>query len=83
MTPMLSNKLFNNEKITLVKNEKIITDDKKITKVLHDFFSNVINFLSISQTNHSDSNFENVRNFTSNATLNITTTPSFWPKKKD
>ena len=43
---MLSNKLFNNEKITLVKNEKIITDDKEIAKDLHEFFSNVINFLN-------------------------------------
>ena len=46
VTPMLSNKLFNNEKIILVKNEKIITDDKEIAKDLHEFFSNVINFLN-------------------------------------
>ena len=77
MTPMLSNKLVNNEKITLVKNEKIITDDKEIEKVLNGFFSNVIKFLSVSQTNHSDSNFENARDPTFKATLNIATTSAF------
>ena len=77
MTPMLSNKLVNNEKITLVKNEKIITDDKEIEKDLNGFFSNVIKFLRISQTNHSDSNFENARDPTLKATLNIATTYAF------
>ena len=40
---MLSNKFVNNEKITLVDNEKIITNDKEIPKV----FSNIIKTLSI------------------------------------
>ena len=39
---MLSNKFVNNEKITLVDNEKFITNDKEIAKVLNDFFSNII-----------------------------------------
>ena len=39
--PTLSNKFVNNEKITLVYNEKIITNDKEIAKVLNDFFSNI------------------------------------------
>ena len=41
MKPMLSNKLVSSEKITLVENEKIITDGKEIVKVLNDFFSNI------------------------------------------
>ena len=36
--PMLSNKFVNIEKIALVDNEKIITNDKEIAKVLNDFF---------------------------------------------
>lgn len=47
VTPMLSNKLFNNEKITLVKNEKIITDDKELAKVSNDSFSNIIKTLDV------------------------------------
>ena len=35
--PMLSNKFVISEKITLVDNEKIITNDKKIAKALNDF----------------------------------------------
>ena len=40
--PILPNKFVNSEKITLVDNEKIITNDKEIAKVLNDFFSNII-----------------------------------------
>ena len=39
---MLSNKLVSSEKIALVENGKIITDDKEILKVLNDIFSNII-----------------------------------------
>ena len=39
---MFSNKYVNREKITLVVNEKIITNDKVIAIVLHGFFSNMI-----------------------------------------
>ena len=37
---MLSNKFVSSEKIALVDNEKIITNDKEITKVSNEFFSN-------------------------------------------
>ena len=36
---MLSNKFVNSEKITLIDNDKIITNDKEIAKVLNDIFS--------------------------------------------
>ena len=42
---MLSNKFVNNEKTTLVDNEKIITNDKEIAKILNDFLSNIIKTL--------------------------------------
>ena len=47
---MLSNKLLSGEKITLVENEKIITHDKEMAKILNDFFSNIIETLNIPQT---------------------------------
>ena len=46
---MLSNKFVISEKITLVDNEKIINNDKKIAKALNDFFSNIIKNLNIPQ----------------------------------
>ena len=55
--PMLSNKFVSSEKITLVDNEKIITNDKEV----NDFFSNIIKTLNIPQKNHTDSIIENVR----------------------
>ena len=53
------NKFVNNEKITLVDNEKIITNDKEIAKVLNDFFSNIIKTLNIPKKDHTDSIVEN------------------------
>ena len=44
---MFSNKFVNRERITLVDNEKIITNDKVITIILHDFFSNIIEILNM------------------------------------
>ena len=47
LKPMLSNKFANSEKITLVDDKKIITNDRVIAKVLYDFFSNIIKNLNI------------------------------------
>ena len=60
--PMLSNKFINNEKITLVDNEKIITNDKEVAKVLNEFFSNIIKTLNIPNKDDTDS----IRNFKKN-----------------
>ena len=49
LPPMLSNKFVNSEKITLVDNGKIITNEKEIAKVLNDIFSNIIKTLNIPQ----------------------------------
>ena len=40
--PMFSNKFVNSEKIALADDEKIITNNKEIAKVLNNFFSNII-----------------------------------------
>ena len=44
---ILSNKLVSREKVTLLENEKIITDDKEIARALKDFFSNIIKTLTL------------------------------------
>ena len=51
---MLSNKFVNNEKINLVDNEKITTNDEQRPNVLNDFFSNIIKNLNIPQENCAD-----------------------------
>ena len=51
LKPMLSNKFANSEKITLVDDKKIITNDRVIAKVLYDFFSNIIKNLNIPPKN--------------------------------
>ena len=45
--PMLLNKFVNNELITSVDNEKIITNGKEIAKVLNDFLNSIKLYLII------------------------------------
>ena len=73
---MLSNKLVNSGKITLVDNEKIITNDKEIAKGFKYFFSNIIKNLNIPQKNYSDSIIENVKDPTIKAILKYRKHPS-------
>ena len=82
--PMLSNKFVNNEKITLVDNEKIITNDKEIAKVLNDFFSDIIKTLNIPKKDHTDSIVEKVRDPTlkANPTLKYRNHPSILEIKR-
>ena len=61
---------------------KIITDDMQIAKVLNDFFSNMIKTLNISQTNHSDSNFRNIRSPTLTGTLKYRSQPRILARKE-
>ena len=79
---MLSNKFVNSEKITLVYNNKIITNDKRIAKALKDFFLNIIKTLNIPQKNHTDSIIENVRDPTLKAILKYCKHPSILEIKR-
>ena len=52
--PLLSDKSKSNEKITLVEDNKIISEDKDNTELLNSFFSNAVKNLKIPE--FSDSN---------------------------
>ena len=82
VTAMLSNKFFNNEKITLVDNEKIITNDMEIAKALNDFFSNIIKTLNIPKKDHTDLIVENVRDPALKAMLKYLKHPSILAIKR-
>ena len=79
---MLSVKFVNSGKITLVDNEKIITSDKEIAKVLNDSFSNIIKTLNIPQGNHTDSITENFRDLTLKAIFRYRKHPSILLTKR-
>ena len=79
---MLSNKFVNSEKITLTDNDKIITNDKEIAKVLNNIFSHIIKTLSTPQKNHTDSIIENARDPTLKAILKYCKHPSILAIKK-
>ena len=64
---MLLNKLVSSEKNTLVKNDKIIADDTEIAKVFKKL--KITETLKTPKANHSDSNFESVRDLNLKAIL--------------
>ena len=59
---LLSNKLKSNEKITLVKNDKIFTQDIKVTEELNSFFSSVVKNLKVSEYSKTNPLAEEIAN---------------------
>ena len=45
----LLNNIKSKEKITLIQNYRIISNDKKVAETSHEFYSNVVKTLNISQ----------------------------------
>ena len=78
---MLSNKFVNSEKIKLVDNKKVTTNDKGMTKVLNVFFSNIIKTLNVPK-NHTDSITEDIRDPTLKAMLKYRKHPSILAIKR-
>ena len=78
---MLSNKFVNSEKIKLVDNKKVTTNDKGMTKVLNVFFSNIIKTLNVPK-NHTDSITEDIRDPTLKAMLKYRKRPSILAIKR-
>ena len=58
--PLFSNKIISNGKITIVEGDKIIRSDNETTKVLNEFFANIVTNLNIPQFNQIDRTFENI-----------------------
>ena len=58
---MLSKKIKSNERITLTENDEIIKNEKRTSKVLNAFFSNIVQSLDIQQYNVDDPICENIK----------------------
>ena len=58
--PLLSDKSKSNEKITLVEDNKIISEDKDNAELLNSFFSNAVKNLKISEFGDSNPLAENI-----------------------
>ena len=54
VNPLLSNKVVNNEMITLVEDDKIIEKVKNTAFILNEFFSKIITILGIRQYNETE-----------------------------
>ena len=73
VTPLLSNKSKSNEKITLVEDNKIISEDKDNAELLNSFFSNAVKNLKIPEFSDSNPVAENILHPIFKAILNYKT----------
>ena len=64
--PIFLSKFVNSKKITLIGNEKIITNDKEIAKVFNDFFPNIIKTLNVPKKSYWLNNWECRRSYLKN-----------------
>ena len=70
VSPFFSNKIKSKEKIALVENAEIVTEDSKLVKIFNDFFSTVVDKLNIainddhiSETSSSDPVWASIERF--------------------
>ena len=49
VAPLFSSKIKSKERITLIENENIISNDKKVAVTVNEFFGNIVKCLNISQ----------------------------------
>ena len=48
--PFLSNKTISSEKITIINDDELITDELKVANTLNDFFSSIITSLDLAKS---------------------------------
>ena len=47
MKPCLTDKTLKDERITLIKNEKVVSDERELVKIFNEYFSNIARNLDI------------------------------------
>ena len=47
MKPCRIDKTLKNERITLIENEKVVSDEKQLVKIFNEYFSNIVTNLNI------------------------------------
>ena len=76
VSPLFSNKIKSKEKIALVENAEIVTEDSKLVKIFNDFFSTVVDKLNlainadhISETSSSDPVWASIERFSKHPSI--------------
>ena len=60
--PNFTDKGINNDNITLAENEETVSDNKKLSETLNNFFSEVVTNLNLSQYDNPTVNVEDIAN---------------------
>ena len=60
--PNFTDKGINNDNITLAENEEAVSDNKKLSETLNNFFSEVVTNLNLSQYDNPTVNVEDIAN---------------------
>ena len=67
--PFLSNKTIPSEKITLIDDDELITNDEKVANTLNDFFSTIITSLNLPESENAGPLSDNIDHFTLKAII--------------
>ena len=66
ITPLFSEKHFSNNKITLIEDEEIISNDREIAEIFNSYFSNVVDNLNIERFSTCDYSYSPELDYISN-----------------
>ena len=58
--PFLSNKTISSEKITLIDDDELITDEQKVANSLNDFFSSIVTNLNLPESQNTNPLSDNI-----------------------
>ena len=58
--PFLSNKTVSSEKVTLIDDDDLITDEQKVANTLNDFFSSIVTSLNLPESHNADPLSDNI-----------------------
>ena len=67
--PFLSNKTIPSEKITLIDDDELITNDQKVANTLNDFFSSIVTSLKLPESENAGPLSDNIDHSTLKAIM--------------
>ena len=74
--PFLSNKTISSEKIALIDDDELITDEQKVANSLNDFFSSIVTSLNLPESQNADPLSDNIDQPTLKAIMKWRNRPS-------
>ena len=74
--PFLSNKAISSEKITIIDEVELVTDEQKVANTLNDFFSSIVTSLNLPESQNADPFSDNIDHLALKAIMKWRNNPS-------